>query len=166
MSHPGPIPPPYLSEPTEAIRRAMEIALSEARTALRAGDVPVGAVAVELATGEILGARHNEKEARGDPTAHAELLVLVDAARAVGSWRLDGVGLVVSLEPCPMCAGALVGARIGSLTFGAADPKAGACGSLYNLAADPRLNHEFPVTRGLMAEEASALLTDFFAARR
>lgn len=144
----------------------MELALAEARLALRAGDVPVGAVAVDLATGDVLGARHNEKELRSDPTAHAELLVLGDAARAVGSWRLDGVGLVVTLEPCPMCAGALVGARIGSLTFGAADPKAGACGSLYNLAADPRLNHEFPVTPGLMAEEASALLTDFFAARR
>ena len=166
MSHSGPIRPPDLSEPTEVIRRAMELALSEARTALRAGDVPVGAVAVDLATSTILAARHNEREARKDPTAHAELLALVDAARAVGSWRLDGVGLVVTLEPCPMCAGALVGARIGSLTFGAADPKAGACGSLYNLAADPRLNHEFPVTRGVMADEASALLVDFFAARR
>ena len=166
MSHFGPTTPPLLSEPTETIRRAMELALSEARTALRAGDVPVGAVAVELTSGRVLGFRHNEKEAKGDPTAHAELLVLVDAARAVGSWRLDGVGLVVTLEPCPMCAGALVGARIGSLTYGASDPKAGACGSLYNLAADPRLNHEFPVTRGFMADEASALLTDFFAARR
>lgn len=126
----------------------------------------MGAVAVDLTTGVVLGFRHNEKEARGDPTAHAELLVLGDAARAVGSWRLDGVGLVVTLEPCPMCAGALVGARIGSLTFGASDPKAGACGSIYNLAADPRLNHEFPVTRGFMADEAAALLTDFFAARR
>lgn len=144
----------------------MELALSEARIALRAGDVPVGAVAVDLASGEVLGARHNEREAKKDPTAHAEVLVLGDAARATGSWRLDGVGLVVTLEPCPMCAGALVAARIGALTFGAADPKAGACGSLYNLAADPRLNHEFPVTRGFMAEEAAALLTDFFAARR
>jgi tRNA(adenine34) deaminase len=144
----------------------MELALSEARSALLAGDVPVGAVAVDLASGEVLAARHNEKEAEKDPTAHAEVLALGDAARAKGSWRLDGVGLVVTLEPCPMCAGALVGARIGSLTFGAADPKAGACGSLYNLAADPRLNHEFPVTRGFMAEEAAALLTDFFAVRR
>lgn len=166
MSHFGSTPPSALSEPTDAIRRAMELALSEARIALRAGDVPVGAVAVDLASGEVLGARHNEREAKKDPTAHAEVLVLGDAARATGSWRLDGVGLVVTLEPCPMCAGALVAARIGALTFGAADPKAGACGSLYNLAADPRLNHEFPVTRGFMAEEAAALLTDFFAARR
>ncbi|HUR48271.1 MAG TPA: nucleoside deaminase [Acidimicrobiales bacterium] len=155
-----------MSEPTETIRRAMEQALAEGRTALLAGDVPVGAVALDLTTGEVLAARHNEKELRKDPTAHAELLALGDAARAKGSWRLDGVGLVVTLEPCPMCAGALVAARIGSLTFGAADPKAGACGSLYNLAADPRLNHEFPVVRGLMADEASALLTEFFAARR
>jgi len=144
----------------------MGLALSEARTALRAGDVPVGAVAIDLATGEVLGARHNQKEAEKDPTAHAELLVIRDAARALGSWRLEGVGLVVTLEPCPMCAGALVAARIGSLTFGASDPKAGACGSLYNLAADPRLNHEFPVTRGFMADEAGALLVEFFAARR
>ena len=126
----------------------------------------MGAVAVDLASGEVLGARHNEKEALRDPTAHAEMLVLVDAARARGSWRLDGVGLVVTLEPCPMCAGALVGARIGALIFGAADPKAGACGSLYNLAADPRLNHEFPVTRGFMGDECATLLTEFFAARR
>lgn len=166
MSHSASDSPPALSEPTEDIRRAMGLALSEARTALLAGDVPVGAVALDLASGDVLAARHNEKEAKNDPTAHAEMLVLGDVARAGGSWRLDGVGLVVTLEPCAMCAGALVGARIGALAFGAADPKAGACGSLYNLAADPRLNHEFPVTRGVMAEECGALLTEFFAARR
>ena len=155
-----------LSEPTYSIRPAMELALSEARIALGAGDVPVGAVAFDLASGQTVAARHNERELSGDPTAHAELLALRDAAAAQGSWRLDGIGLVVTLEPCPMCAGALVASRIGSLTFGAADPKAGACGSLYNLAADPRLNHEFPVTRGFMADECGRLLTDFFAARR
>ena len=144
----------------------MELALSEARIALGHGDVPVGAVALEKGTGEILAARHNERELLGDPTAHAELLALRDAARAKGSWRLAEVHLVVSLEPCVMCVGVLVAARIGALTFGAADPKAGACGSLYNLSADPRLNHEFPVTRGLMADESSALLVEFFAARR
>lgn len=166
MNPPGMGPPSDLSEPTYSIRRIMELALSEARKALEAGDVPVGAVAVRLATGEVLGARHNEREISGDPTAHAELLVLRDAARAIGSWRLDEVGLVVTLEPCPMCAGGLAASRIGSLTYGAADPKAGACGSLYNLAADPRLNHEFPVTRGVLADECGRLLTEFFAARR
>lgn len=144
----------------------MLVSLAEAEKALRAGDVPVGAVAVQLATGEILSARHNQREISGDPTAHAEILALRDAARATGSWRLDGVCLVVTLEPCPMCAGALVASRISALAYGAADPKAGACGSLYNLAADPRLNHEFSVTRGLLAEECSRLLTEFFAARR
>ena len=166
MSPPGIGSLSDLSGPTYSIRRAMELALSEAERALRAGDVPVGAVAVDLSTGRTLAARHNEREQSGDPTAHAELLALRDAAAAVGSWRLDRVGLVVTLEPCPMCAGALVASRIGSLTFGAADPKAGACGSLYNVAADPRLNHGFPVTRGFMAEECGRLLTEFFAARR
>lgn len=142
------------------------MALSEARKAPDHGDVPVGAVAFRAETGEILASRHNERELLGDPTAHAEILVLGDAARATGSWRLEDVALAVTLEPCPMCAGALVAARIAALVFGAADPRAGACGSIYNLAADPRLNHEFPVAGGVMAEEASALLVDFFSARR
>ncbi len=143
---------------------AMAAALQEAEHAADHGDVPVGAVA--LVHGSIVAARHNERELRGDPTAHAELLVLADAAAALGTRRLDEVTVVVTLEPCPMCAGALVAARVGRLVFGAADPKAGACGSLYNLCADPRLNYELPVTAGVRADEASALLTQFFRARR
>ncbi|HET7720801.1 MAG TPA: nucleoside deaminase, partial [Acidimicrobiales bacterium] len=128
------------------------------------GDVPVGAVV--LAGGEVVARRHNERELRGDPTAHAELLALSDAAAALGSWRLEDATLVVTLEPCPMCAGALVAGRVGRLVFGAADPKAGACGTLYNLCADPRLNHELPVEAGVLADRCAALLTTFFAARR
>jgi len=143
---------------------AMALALAEAAAAVDHGDVPVGAVA--LVDGRVVASRHNERERTGDPTAHAELLALVDAAAAVGSWRLGGVTLVVTLEPCPMCAGALVAARVGRLVFGAADPKAGACGSLYNLCADPRLNHEVPVSAGIRADEAAGLLTAFFGDRR
>ncbi len=142
----------------------MAAALVEAGRAPAHGDVPVGAVA--LVDGEIVASRHNEREMRGDPTAHAELLAVADAARATGTWRLDAVTLVVTLEPCPMCAGALVAARVGRLVFGASDPKAGACGSLYNLCADPRLNHEVTITAGIRAEETSALLSQFFHDRR
>ncbi|MEA2826972.1 MAG: tRNA(adenine34) deaminase [Actinomycetota bacterium] len=143
---------------------AMGIALDEARAAVEHGDVPVGAVA--LVGGEVVARAHNERERRGDPTAHAEILVLRTAAEVVGGWRLGDVTVVVTLEPCPMCAGALVAARVGRLVFGAADPRAGACGSLYNLCADPRLNHELPVTAGVRADESAALLAAFFAERR
>ncbi len=143
---------------------AMGLALAEAAVAIGHGDVPVGAVAVH--EGRVVASRHNEREARNDPTAHAELLALGDAAAALGTWRLTGVTLVVTLEPCPMCAGGLVASRLGRLVFGAADLKAGACGSLYNLCADPRLNHEVPVTAGVRATEASAQLTAFFGERR
>jgi tRNA(adenine34) deaminase len=143
---------------------AMTLALDEAAEALRHDDVPVGALV--LRDGEVIARRHNERELAGDPTAHAEILALRDAATVVGSWRLDGLTLVVTLEPCPMCAGAAVGARIERIVFGAADPKAGACGSLYNLGADPRLNHEIDVVAGVRAGEAADLLTAFFAARR
>ncbi len=143
---------------------AMDAALVEARKALAHGDVPVGAVAV--AGDGVLAARHNERELRGDPTAHAELLVLRDVARLLGGWRLTGVTIVATLEPCPMCAGALVAARVGRLVIGAPDPRAGACGSLYNLCADPRLNHEVPLTTGVRAVECADLLTGFFAERR
>jgi tRNA(adenine34) deaminase len=143
---------------------AMGLALDEARAALAHGDVPVGAVA--LAGGEVVAADHNRREQLGDPTAHAELLVLRAAALELGGWRLNAVTLVVTLEPCPMCAGALVAARLGRLVFGAADPRAGACGSLYNLCADPRLNHAVPVTHGVRAPECAALLAEFFAGRR
>ena len=124
----------------------------------------VGAVVV--VNGEIVARRHNERERTGDPTAHAELLAVRDAAAAVGSWRLDGATVVVTLEPCPMCAGALQQARVERVVFGAADMKAGACGSLYHLGQDPRLNHEFVTTQGVLADECAALLSDFFVARR
>ncbi len=143
---------------------AMAVALAEAVAAVEHDDVPVGAVA--LVDGRVVAARHNERERTGDPTAHAEILALADAAAVLGTWRLDRVTLVVTLEPCPMCAGALVAARLGRVVFGAADPKAGACGSLYNLCADPRLNHEVAVTAGVRADEAAALLTGFFGDRR
>jgi len=139
---------------------AMREALVEAARAPGHGDVPVGAVVV--VDGEIVSRRHNERELSGDPTAHAEILALRDAASRTGSWRLDGATLVVTLEPCAMCAGALVAARVGRLVFGAVDPKAGACGSLYNLCADPRLNHELPVTAGVLGGEAAQLLSSFF----
>ena len=142
----------------------MELAMEEAEAAAAHGDVPIGAVA--LRGPDVVARRHNERELRGDPTAHAELLALRDAAAAVGSWRLDDVTLVVTLEPCPMCAGALVASRTGRLVFGASDPRAGACGSLYNLCADPRLNHELPVTAGVLAARSSALLETFFAQKR
>ncbi|MGH9088068.1 MAG: tRNA adenosine(34) deaminase TadA [Acidimicrobiales bacterium] len=142
----------------------MRLAIEEARRAPAHGDVPVGAVAAVGAT--VVASHHNERERRGDPTAHAELLALRAAASAVGSWRLHEVTLAVTLEPCPMCAGALMAARVGRLVFGTADPRAGACGTLYNLCSDPRLNHELPVTAGVLSDECAALLTSFFAGRR
>ena len=126
----------------------MTIALDEARAALEHHDVPIGAVVARLDSGEVIARRHNEREQQADPTAHAEVLALRDAAAAIGQWRLDECALVVTLEPCPMCAGAALNARIGLVAFGAADPKAGAVGSLYNLAVDPRLNHEMTVVAG------------------
>lgn len=142
----------------------MGLALDEARAAMGHGDVPIGAVVVH--GGEVIARRHNERELHHDPTAHAEVLALSDAARALGSWRLTGATLVVTLEPCPMCAGALVASRLGRVVFGAPDLKAGACGSLYNLCTDPRLNHEVAVTANVRADESAALLTGFFAERR
>jgi tRNA(adenine34) deaminase len=143
---------------------AMTIALEEARAAIAHGDVPVGAALV--VDGEIVARRHNERELTGDPTAHAEILALRDAAKAVGTWRLEGASLVVTLEPCSMCAGAAVAARLQRVVFGAYDPKAGACGSLYNICSDPRLNHEVGLVAGVSAEESGELLAAFFRARR
>ncbi len=143
----------------------MGLALDEASAAVAHGDVPVGAVLVDTG-GAVLARRHNERELLGDPTAHAELLVVREAAARFGTWRLGGCVLVSTLEPCPMCAGAALAARIGTVVFGAADPKAGACGSLYNLGADPRLNHEMTIVRGVRAAEAADLLRRFFAERR
>jgi tRNA(adenine34) deaminase len=143
---------------------AMAAALEEARAAGARGEVPIGAVIVR--DGRIAARAGNEREGRGDPTAHAEVLALRAAAVELGSWRLDGCTLVVTLEPCPMCAGALLAARVERVVFGAPNTDNGACGTLYNLCADPRLNHEAAVVPGVRAEEATALLDRFFAARR
>lgn len=143
---------------------AMELALDQARAALEHDDVPVGAVV--LVDGELIAARHNERERTGDPTAHAEVLALRDAAAALGTWRLDEATLVVTLEPCPMCAGAAWAARVRRIVFGAPDHRAGASGSLYNVAVDERLNHTAEVTVGVRAVECAELLTAFFASHR
>jgi tRNA(adenine34) deaminase len=158
-----------MSEPTpdwafsDADRAAMAVALVEAGAA--AGDVPVGAV-VTGPDGEVLARAHNRREADRDPTAHAEVLVLREAARLLGSWRLDGCTLFVTLEPCAMCAAAAVAARLACVVFAAPDPKAGFAGSLGNLLDDPRLNHRVAVRSGLMAGEAAAMLASFFAKLR
>jgi tRNA(adenine34) deaminase len=142
----------------------MEEALKEARRAVAEGEVPVGAVVVK--DGRLLGRARNQRETLHDPTAHAEMIAITQAAEAVGSWRLDGATIYVTLEPCPMCAGALVNARMGRLVYGASDPKAGACGTLMDLVNDRRLNHRLSVTRGVRTAECAALLRDFFRARR
>jgi len=142
----------------------MRMALDLAARAGDAGEVPVGAVVVNGT--EVIAEGANAREVTRDPTAHAEMIALREAARVSGSWRLLGTTVYVTLEPCPMCAGALVAARVSRVVFAAPDPKAGACGSLYNLCSDPRLNHELAVTRGVLRQEASALLSAWFAARR
>lgn len=144
--------------------RWMEIALEEARSAHARGEVPVGAVAVRGA--EILARGRNRTEELKDPTAHAEMFALREAARALDSWRLIGVTLYATLEPCAMCAGACVLARVDRLVYGALDPKAGMSGSLASLPDDPRLNHRVDIVRGVRADECGALLRDFFRARR
>jgi len=144
----------------------MELAIAEARRALEHDDVPIGAVVVRDADGEVLGAGHNERELRQDPTAHAEVLALRRAAEAVGSWRVLEATLVVTLEPCAMCAGAIVLSRVPRVVYGCADPKAGAAGSVLDVLAEPRLNHRPEVIGGVRAAECALLLTDFFAARR
>jgi tRNA(adenine34) deaminase len=143
----------------------MEQALACAREAESAGEVPVGAVLTD-ATGAVIARAANSPIARHDPTAHAEMLVLRAAGRALGNYRLPGCVLYVTLEPCPMCVGALVHARIARIVYGAPDPKTGACGSVFDLAANPKLNHRIEVTGGVLADECAALLKQFFAARR
>ncbi len=142
----------------------MRIAVREAERALEHDDVPIGAVVVR--GGEVLAAAHNERELRQDPTAHAELIALREAARAGGSWRVLDSVIYVTLEPCPMCAGAIVLARVPRVVYGAADPKAGACGSVLDILAEPRLNHRPEVAGGLLAQECGELLGEFFASRR
>ena len=144
----------------------MREAITLAAAAAGAGEVPIGCVVVHEPTGRIVGRGANRREADHDPTAHAEILAMREAGRTLGHWRLVDCTLVVTLEPCVMCAGGLVAARIGRLVYGAADLKAGATASLYNMAADPRLNHNPPVTHGVLADRAAALLTAFFTDRR
>jgi len=142
----------------------MRLALREAERAGEAGDVPIGAVIVH--NGEVVGAAGNEREVRADPTAHAEVLALREAAKALGGWRVPDSVLYVTLEPCAMCAGAIVLARIPRVVFGATDPKAGAAGSVFDILDEPRLNHRPQVDAGLLAGESAELLSSFFAARR
>jgi tRNA(adenine34) deaminase len=142
----------------------MRLALREAERALEHDDVPIGAVLVR--DGELVAAAHNERELRQDPTAHAEIVALREAARAAGSWRLLDTAVYVTLEPCAMCAGALVLARVARVVYGASDPKAGACGSVLDVLGEPRLNHRPEVAGGLLADECGELLSAFFASRR
>lgn len=143
----------------------MRLALDEARAALATSDVPIGAVVVDE-SGAVVGRGRNEREAAADPTAHAEVVALREAARARGEWRLDGCTLVVTLEPCTMCAGAAVLARVDRVVFGAWDPKAGAVGSLWDVVRDRRVNHRPEVVSGVLAEESTALLLEFFGDQR
>lgn len=144
--------------------RYMRMALQQAERALESEDVPVGAVVVH--DGQVIGRGCNQRERLQDPTAHAEMIALSAAAAAVGHWRLTDCTLYVTLEPCAMCAGALVLARVARLVYGASDPKAGACGSLFQLHNDPRLNHRLPATAGVLAEPCGELLREFFRRRR
>lgn len=162
----APSPDPALQAAVDAA--CMQLAIEEARAAEAHGDVPIGAIVVrDTPDGPmVVAARHNERELTGDPTAHAEVLALRDASQQVGHWRLLDCTLYVTLEPCVMCAGALVNSRIGRVVYGATDPKAGAVASLYEVCADERLNHRPPVEAGVLADQCGALLKAFFAARR
>lgn len=144
--------------------RFMREALSEARRAFDLDEVPVGAVVVY--EGSIIGRGHNQKETSQDPTCHAEMVAIREASGRLGQWRLSGTTMYVTLEPCPMCAGALVQARVDRLVFGALDPKAGACGSIVNLVREPRFNHRMEVTSGVLGDQCAALLKEFFARLR
>lgn len=143
----------------------MEQALQEAGAAVAEDEVPVGALIVSLDRG-IIGRAHNQRETLHDPTAHAEMIAITQAAQALQSWRLERCILYVTLEPCPMCAGAIVQARLPFVVYGCTDPKAGACHTLYQITEDPRLNHRCAVLGGVLAERCAAVLTDFFAAKR
>jgi tRNA(adenine34) deaminase len=142
----------------------MRLAIAEAQAALEVDEVPVGAVIVQH--GRLIAAAHNQRVALHDPTAHAEMIAITQAAEALRDWRLEECTLYVTLEPCPMCAGAIVQARVPKLVFGATDPKAGACGSLYSIVTDRRLNHQVEVVRGILESECSTVLKEFFLRKR
>lgn len=142
----------------------MRLALAEARAALEADEVPVGAVIVHQ--GRVIAAAHNQRESLGDPTAHAEMIAITQAAHARGSWRLEECMLYVTLEPCAMCAGAVVQARLAGVVYGAVDPKAGACQSLYRITSDRRLNHQATVVGGVLESDCADVLKDFFSGKR
>lgn len=144
--------------------RFMELAIAQAQAAAEAGEVPIGAVVV--CNGQVVAAAHNRRETDHDPSAHAEFSALVEASRLLGRWRLSGCTVYVTLEPCLMCAGLMVNSRIDRCVFGAPDPKGGAVGTLYDVSCDPRLNHEFTVTSGVLADKCAQLLRDFFRRRR
>jgi tRNA(adenine34) deaminase len=154
----------YMTNITKNDERFIKIAIEEAGIAQENGDVPIGAVIVH--NGQIIGKAYNQREQLQDPTAHAEIIALTQAAAALESWRLEGCTIYVTLEPCPMCAGALVLARIERLVYGCDDPKTGAVKSLYNIVTDGRLNHRIEVTGGVLADECSKLLQQFFQKRR
>ncbi len=145
-------------------QRYMQMAIEQAQIAEENGDVPIGAIIVH--ENQIIGKAYNQREQLADPTAHAEIIALTQAAAALENWRLNGCTIYVTLEPCPMCAGALVLSRMDRLVYGCDDPKAGACGSLYNIVRDERLNHLLEVTSGVLADECSLLLQEFFQRRR
>jgi tRNA(adenine34) deaminase len=144
----------------------MRQAIAEARSALALEEVPVGCVIYHVSTDRIVGRGHNRRESSADPTAHAEMIALRQAAAELGDWRLTDCTAAVTLEPCPMCAGAMVNARLGRLVYGCDDPKAGAVRTLFQLCDDPRLNHRMSITSGISAGECAALLKDFFAVQR
>ena len=160
LSHSDPLIQPASTDDAQY----MAMALREAGRALDEDEVPVGAVVIHA--GRVIGKAHNQRETLRDPTAHAEILALTQAAEALDTWRLEGATMYVTLEPCPMCAGALVNARLGRLVYGARDPKAGAVGSLYDIPRDARLNHRIPVTEGVRAEECGEILREFFRRKR
>lgn len=152
--------------PTQTDLDMMRRALDLARNAAAIGEIPVGAIVYETASGRVLGEGINTRQTEKDPAGHAELIAIRSAAAAAGDWRLNYCTLVVTLEPCPMCAGLIVNARLGRVVYGCTDPKAGACGSLMRLTEDPRLNHRVTPIAGVLAEESSTLLREFFRARR
>ncbi len=162
----GPLFDLTLSDPRHPFHlEHMEMALEEARTAGSTEEVPVGCVIVSLQHG-VIARGHNMREQLLDPTAHAEMIALTQAAQSLKSWRLEGTILYVTLEPCPMCAGAIIQARVPMVVYGATDPKAGACDTLYRITSDPRLNHRALVLGGVLAEPCARILSDFFAGRR